>query len=69
MLLSRNVLAGIVVAAYAIQGVVVARLLQDNFNSIDQVNYLIDILSRNEVPLEEFDAIALKNLGLLNNKG
>jgi len=65
MVISQKLVTRLVVAAYIVQGVFVAQIVRKNFKSIDQINYLVDMLYRNDISLEEFDVIALQDLGLL----
>jgi hypothetical protein len=47
------------------QGIIVAKLLMEYEKMISQGKYLADIVSKNSEHLDEFDLIALRDLGLL----
>ena len=54
-----------IAAAVIAQGFVVARLILEYDTAINQAKYLADIVSKNVEHLDEFDLIALRDLGLL----
>lgn len=66
LIIPRKLLFQFVAGAVVVQGFLVAKLILEYDNVINQGKYLADIVSKNAEHLDEFDLIALRDLGLLN---
>lgn len=55
-------------AAVAIHGIVLAHYILSTGKTAEQARFLADIVSRNVDNLEEFDLIALRELGILKER-
>lgn len=66
IVIPRKLMFQFIAGAVIAQGFIVAKLLMEYENTISQGKYLADIVSKNAEHLDEFDLIALRDLGLLN---
>lgn len=64
----RRIRIAVVVASMAAQGIIFGKMMASAFKLEDQANYLLELCKRNEIALDEFDIIAMENLGIIVRK-
>lgn len=61
----RKLITNVAAASAVVYGALIARLLLQNERVIEQAEYLATIVGKNMDKLDEFDIIALTDLGLI----
>jgi hypothetical protein len=62
---SNELIASIAVALIMGEGAAIAKLMRDNRNVVRRTNFLVSVIERNNVDLDEFELIAAEQLGFL----